>query len=272
MRPSAFDELADTYDAAFTETTVGRALRGIVWSRLEQLFRPAQSILELGCGTGQDAVRLAGRGVRVVATDPSPQMIRVARRKALNAHCGDLIEFRCLPMEAIGSFAQGELFDGVLSNFGAVNCVRDLQSLVADVAGRLRSGAPLLWVVMGRHAPWEWLWYLAKGRWHKAWRRLNPDGVEWRGLKISYPTPASVRTLLQPHFEVTRVAPLGVALPPGYASAWLDRSPFAARMLMELETRAQRSSLLASLSDHFIVEAVRRPRDAGRSDAPAAAP
>jgi SAM-dependent methyltransferase len=271
LRECAFDDLAGTYDATFTDTTVGRALREIVWSRLEQVFRPSQRILELGCGTGEDAVHLASRGVRVVATDPSSQMIQVARRKALIGNCQERIDFHCLAMEDIGSFADGDVFEGVLSNFGAVNCVQNLQALVADVAERLIPGAPLLWVVMGRHAPWEWLWYLMTGRWHKAWRRLRPSGIEWRGLTISYPTPAQMRSLLLPYFAVTRLAPLGVALPPSYASAWLDRSPFAARVLTRLEWWAHRSSLLASWSDHFIVEAVRLPRGSAHADTPAGA-
>jgi SAM-dependent methyltransferase len=260
LRYCAFDDMAGTYDATFTDTKVGRALREIVWSRLENVFRPSQRILELGCGTGEDAVRLASRGVRVVATDVSSQMIQMARRKALIENCQERIEFRCLAMEDIGSFADGEVFDGVLSNFGAVNCIQDLQALVADVAERLSPGAPLLWVIMGRNAPWEWLWYLMRGSWRKAWRRLRPGGVEWRGLTISYPTPAQMRSLLLPHFTVTRLAPLGVALPPSYAAAWLDRSPFAVKVLTRLESWAQRSTMLASWSDHFIVEAVRLPR------------
>ena len=260
MHDCAFDEMAGTYDATFTDTTVGRALREIVWSRLEQVFRPSQRILELGCGTGEDAVRLASCGLRVVATDPSAGMIQIARHKALSGNCQERIEFRCVAMEDIGSFAADDVFDGVLSNFGAVNCVQNLQALVADVAHRLAPGAPLLWVVMGRHAPWEWVWYLMRGQWRKAWRRLRPGGVEWRGLTISYPTPAQVRSLLRPYFEVTRVAPLGVVLPPSYAGAWLDHSPSAATILTRLERWAQRSSLLASLSDHFIVEATRLPR------------
>jgi SAM-dependent methyltransferase len=251
--------MAATYDATFTNTRVGRALREIVWSRFEQVFRPAQRILELGCGTGEDAVRLAGSGVRVVATDPSPRMIRMAQRKTLMANCDGRVEFRCVAMEDIGSFAEGEMFDGVLSNFGAVNCVRDLRTLVAEVAGRLGPGAPLLWVVMGRHAPWEWFWYLSRGQWRTAWRRLRRGGAAWRGMTISYPTPTEVRSLLRPHFTITRLAPLGVALPPGYAAAWLDRSSPAMAVLTRLEKWAQRSSLLASWSDHFIVEAVRLP-------------
>ncbi|HEY2679204.1 MAG TPA: class I SAM-dependent methyltransferase [Steroidobacteraceae bacterium] len=251
--------MAGSYDATFTDSKVGRVLREIVWLRLEQVFRPSQRILELGCGTGEDAVRLAGSGVRVVATDPSSNMIQMAHRKTLMANCQERIEFRCLAMEDIGSFAEGEVFDGVLSNFGAVNCVADLQRLVADVADRLAPGAALLWVVMGRHAPWEWFWYLTRGQWHKAWRRLRPGGIEWRGMTISYPTPARMRSLLLPFFKVTRVAPLGVALPPSYAAAWLDRSPLAATVLTRLERWAQRWSMLASWSDHFIVEAVRLP-------------
>lgn len=271
LRACAFDEMAATYDATFTDTRVGRALREIVWSRLEQTFRPAQRILELGCGTGEDAVRLAAGGVRVVATDPSSRMIQIARQKALNGNCQGGIEFRCLAMEDIGSFPDGEVFDGVLSNFGAVNCVRNLEALVADVADRLTPGAPLLWVVMGRHAPWEWLWYLMRGRWRKAWRRLHPGGVEWHGLTISYPTPAQMSALLRPYFTITRVAPLGVALPPSYAAAWLDRSPLVLTALTLLEKLAQRSSMLASCSDHFIVEATRLPRGSGHLSTPARA-
>jgi SAM-dependent methyltransferase len=260
MRHVPFDDMAGAYDAAFTDTKVGRALRKIVWSRLEQVFRAPQRILELGCGTGEDAVQLASRGVRVVATDCSSQMLGVARRKAAVGNCQSLVEFRCVAMEDIASFPEEDVFDGVLSNFGAVNCVKDLRQLVADVAARLAPGAPLLWVIMGRHAPWEWLWFLLKGRWGTAWRRLRPGGVEWRGMTISYPTPRQMRALLQPHFAIVRVAPLGVVLPPSYASAWLNRSPAAAKLLTRWEMWAQQLALLASWSDHFIVEAVRLPR------------
>jgi SAM-dependent methyltransferase len=271
LRNCAFDDIAGTYDATFTDTKVGRALREIVWSRLEKIFQPSQRILELGCGTGEDAVRLARRGTRVVATDPSWQMIQMARRKALIGNCQELIEFRCLAMEDIGSLADCDKFDGVLSNFGAVNCVQDLRALVVVLAERLAPGAPLLWVVMGRHAPWEWLWYLMRGRWRKAWRRLRLGGIEWRGLTISYPTPAQMRSLLLPHFTVTRMAPLGVALPPSYAAAWLDRAPLTAKVLTRLEGWAQRWSMLASCSDHFIVEAVRLPKSSGDVNTPARA-
>jgi SAM-dependent methyltransferase len=271
VRECAFDELAGSYDASFTDTPVGRALREIVWTRMERLFRRGHRVLELGCGTGEDAVCLAERGVRVVATDPSSRMLQIARAKATAHRCGTRIEFRCHGMQDLDAFSEGERFDGVLSNFGAVNCVADLPALLSSLAAQLVPGAPLLFVVMGRMAPWEWLWYLPRGQAGKAWRRLTPGGVHWRGMTISYPTPSEMERALAIHFEVTRVAPLGFVLPPSYAAAWLDHSPGMLKILARLESWAQRSRLLASWSDHFIIEARKKPSPESHSPASARA-
>jgi SAM-dependent methyltransferase len=257
----AFDPVAGTYDAVFTHTPIGRALRELVWLRLGATFQPSQRVLDIGCGTGEDALRLAGTGVCVVGTDASSQMIEVARKKALGLDPRGRVEFRCLPMEQIGAGFEGETFDGVLSNFGAVNCAEDLPALVSAVAARLAPGAPLLWVVMGRYVPWEWLWYLFRGEWRKALRRLQPGGVTWRGTTVRYPTPAQMRSLLCPYFSVRRITPLGFALPPSYAAAWLARSPRALRYLTRLEMLAQDVGPLASVADHYIVEAARLPAE-----------
>jgi ubiquinone/menaquinone biosynthesis C-methylase UbiE len=256
---SAFDSLADGYDAAFTDTAVGRALRALVWSRLDEIFQPRQRILELGCGTGEDAVRLARRGVEVLATDVSPQMIAVAQEKARRHNCSTRIEFHCVAMEDVATLLEGQSLDGVFSNFGALNCAADLSSLVTAVSRRLAAGAPLVWVIMGRHVPWEWMWYLCRGDLSRSLRRLRREGVAWQGIRISYPTPREMTAMLRPHFTVTRLSPLGCVLPPSYAAAWLNQAPRALAVLTRLEVLAQRSAALASLSDHYIVEATNSP-------------
>jgi SAM-dependent methyltransferase len=276
--PTAFDALAAEYDVAFTYTPLGQALRSLVWRRLDERFRDVHHALDLGCGTGEDALRLAQRGITVQAVDSSESMIRVARGKAECAGCAARIEWRCEPLESFCDATVPALtgatpacdgvepspdevtppFDGVVSNFGALNCVADLSQLVRHIAARVRSGGPLIWVLMGRHVPWEWLWYLSRGAPAKAWRRLQPGGVSWRGMKIRYPTPAQLVQLLQPHFVIDRIAPLGIALPPSYAATWLNHSPRSLRALTWLERRAQGSAFLARFSDHFMIEATRR--------------
>lgn len=257
MNVSAFDELASDYDVRFTGSAVGRALRNIVWARLEEAFRPCRTVLELGCGTGEDAIWLARRGFTVLASDASASMIEVARLKAEAAGCAERIEFRCFPMERVRAELGTRSFDAVLSDFGAINCVRDLSSLVTQVSALVRPGGRLLWVLMGKHVPWEWAWHLSRGEWARAWRRTRPGGVSWRGISVSYPTPAEMIRQLHPVFQVSRLTPLGLALPPSYAAGWLDRSPLALAMLGRLEAAGRRASFLARLADHYVVEATR---------------
>jgi hypothetical protein len=110
---------------------------------------------------------------------------------------------------------------------------------------------------MGRHVPWEWGWYLLRGDGRRAWRRLR-QSTDWRGLRIAYPHPGEVRRLLQPHFRIDAVRPLGVALPPSYAAGWLNQRPRLLRALLRVEESAQGQPGLAYCADHYIIEATRR--------------
>ena len=259
----AFDDLAAAYDAVFTASALGRRLRALTWERLDAALADSGHVLEIGCGTGEDAIHLALRGVRVLATDPSPSMLRVAAEKAAQAGVTRRIEFRCVPMERLGTELADERFDGVWSNFGAVNCVPRLDAAAAELADLLEPGAPLVWVVMGKHVPWEWLWFLSRGNTRKAFRRERRGGAVWRGMRIVYPTPAELTRMLAPHFAPTRCRPLGFVLPPSYASGWLERRPRLLAALARVERAAQRCEPLAGFADHYIFEARRLPaRDA----------
>jgi SAM-dependent methyltransferase len=261
LRPSApaFDDLASAYDATFTASGLGRCLRALAWEHLDVALAGASRILEIGCGTGEDAVHLALRGADVLATDPSPSMLRVAAEKAKHMGCAQRIELRCVPMERLGTELAGERFDGVWSNFGAINCVSRLDAAIVELAALVVPGAPLAWVVMGRHVPWEWAWFLAGGNRQKAFRRHRDSGAVWRGARIVYPTPAELERTVAPYFAMTRRAPLGFVLPPSYASAWLERRPRLLAALARVERAAQRCQPLAAFADHYIFEARRLP-------------
>ena len=258
-RAAAFDGLANAYDAEFTATALAKVLRGMVWERYEHCFAGREHLLEIGCGTGEDAVHLASRGHRVFATDASEQMVRVARHKAARAGVADRIQFQCVPIEELGAALLGQTFDGVYSNFGALNCAVRLDALAADLAAHLRGDAPLVCVVMGRHVPWEWAWFLARGEARKAFRRLRRGGARWRGLTVSYPTPTALASTLRPHFIARGSRALGAALPPSYAAGWLNRSPRALAMLTRAERALQRWPSTAAIADHYIFEAARSP-------------
>ncbi len=79
----AFDTIAEEYDTSFTNSIIGNAQREIVWSYLEKTLPKNKNlnILELNCGTGEDALWFAKKGHKVLATDISEKMLEITNDK-----------------------------------------------------------------------------------------------------------------------------------------------------------------------------------------------
>src|SRR5437016_1424344 len=117
----AFDHVAARYDVDATNVELSRWLRVRVWERLAGLFKSGDRVLEIGCGTGEDAIWLAKRGIHVTASDASAAMLAEARRKARQEGVGDLIELRQLDLARAAAWdVPNSAYDGVTSNFGPV--------------------------------------------------------------------------------------------------------------------------------------------------------
>jgi SAM-dependent methyltransferase len=83
-----FERLAPRYDELWTETAVGRAQRNAVWRVVDRLFGAGACVLDIGCGTGEDAAHLGSRGVLVYGIDASPAMVARARARGAMAEVG----------------------------------------------------------------------------------------------------------------------------------------------------------------------------------------
>ncbi|MBI3978713.1 MAG: class I SAM-dependent methyltransferase [Chloroflexi bacterium] len=257
MIPSPFDPVAADYDTRFTDTRLGRLLRQAVWDVAGAHFRPGMRVLEIGCGTGEDAVWLAGRGVRVVATDASAAMVTAARAKAAQRGVAGLVEVRQMPGEDLVAADLGGPFDGLFSNFGVLNCVDSPSSLVRGLAAMLRPGGSVVVVVMGPLCPWEVVWQLAHGRPDRAFRRLRPGGVTATigglPLRVCYPSARSLIAAFCPAFRVRTQVGLGILLPPTEAAGLVDRWPGLFDRLARWERRIAGWAPLRSLGDHYVL-------------------
>ena len=80
---TAFDQHAAAYDRVWTNAPAGRLQRDAVWRNLKPYLLPHGNILDLGCGTGEDAVWLMAAGLQVTAIDASPQMVTAARARGV---------------------------------------------------------------------------------------------------------------------------------------------------------------------------------------------
>ena len=254
-----FDAEAAGYDDSFSSSVIGLHMRRAVWQRLETCFSPGERVLELGCGTGEDALHLARCGLEVLAVDRSARMVEVARRKLAAAGLADRVELRQMAIEDFAKAGAVEPpIDGAFSNFGALNCVADLAPVAESLAACLRPGAKAVLCLMGPWVPWEWLWFLLRGHPRTAVRRLRPGGVIWRGIAVHYPSIGSLKRTFQPSFELRRVAAVGALVPPSYAEPWAAKRPQRIAWLDRWERRFETRAPLPWLADHYLAELERK--------------
>lgn len=276
MREAAFDSIAAEYDQEFTHTRLARVLREKVWSRLSANFKVGDHILELNCGTGEDAAWLAQHGMTVIATDVSTAMLEVAQQKAQRAGMSQWIEIRWLDLSgaqtgfeaftgsawlakpAASSSPDSARFDGVLSNFGGLNCVRDLRPLASMLSEVVKPGGRLILVPMNRWCLWESIWHGLHLQPRLALRRLQRDGVDATvgngKAHVWYPSIRSLRQVFGPTFKLRRVIGLGVFLPPSYLESVVARRPRLFNLLTRLERATAARFPFNRLADHVILE------------------
>jgi len=259
VHAAPFDHIAETYDEVFTESPIGRAQREAVWHELDRTFRPGQRILELNCGTGLDAAHLAGRGVEVLACDSAPRMVEVGRRRLKSLGSELPVDFRVLTTEQIAELEAEGPFDGAFSNFGGLNCVRELRAVARNLGRLLRPRATAMLCMLNRLAAWEVVWYLAQGRPRKALRRFQRSGAVGRlsegvTVQVYYPSIREMARTFSPEFKLVRFKGIGVTVPPSYCSKLAHHFPLVLRTMAMADRRVSRWPVLRSIGDHILFE------------------
>ncbi len=254
-----FDGVADRYDEVFTTSRIGLAQRASVWRELERTFHAGDCVLEIGCGTGVDACFLADRGVHVLACDSSSRMIAITTRRLINHHHAGRVQPQILAAEEIRTLRGAEPFDGVFSNFGALNCVQNIPALAKDLAPLVRPGAAVLLCWMGPCCLWEIFWYLAQAKPAKALRRLHRGGssalLSGGGyVHVHYPSLHSLARAFSPEFSLESIKGIGVAVPPSYLESAANRFPRLLRTAELVDSFLGRCPGIRILADHVLVK------------------
>jgi len=236
MLAAPFDRIAESYDAAWTSTAAGTNQRDAVWRVLDKLFAGGCHILDVGCGTGADAVHLISRGVRVTAIDPSAAMVSIACAKGIDA--------RQIAIEELdGSF------DGAMSNFGALNCVEDLAATGRELARLIRPSGHLAICLIARFCLRETLHFLRLGQARKAVRRWRGRAASSLGLTVHYPTVRRVVRSLSPHFTLQSRTGIGLLVPPSY----ITQSDDAIARLSRIDQHIAHWPVVRAAADHHLL-------------------
>ena len=259
---AAFDRASKSYDTDFSKTDLARNFRICVQKRLDVNFKPGMLVLDIGCGTGDDAIYLARRGISVVACDFSSGMLGKAKEKIEKSGHSKDIALRHIPVNGLTRLIE-ELplgFDGVYSNFGPINMVENLPRFAHINARLLEQGGKSLDVVMNRKPLFETLYFLLHLRTSRAfarWRGKALVPVGGSQIPCNFYQPSEIASIFSVYFSIDRIEALGLFLPPPYLDGHYRRRRKFYRRLEGLDRFLSRQAIFNTMGDHFIIEMTR---------------
>jgi len=252
----AFDSLANDYDELFTCSVIGRAQRDAVWQALLNTFRLGERILEINCGTGEDALFLARHGMTVFACDASERMVAIAKHRQEMEAPGSTVQFAFLPTEQLSELSEFSRFDGAFSNFSGLNCVADLRKAAHDLYRLVRPGGSLLLCLSTRYSLWESSWFLAHGKIDKAFRRWKRTAKAQLGgisIDIHYPTIRELRRTFDTGLRLVSITGIGITVPPSYLEPWAAEHPQIVQRMSQVDRMICNWPIVRAVGDHVLL-------------------
>jgi S-adenosylmethionine-dependent methyltransferase len=152
---SRFENDASRY-AAYLETPEGRLRADLAFANLQE-FLPASAgvnslrALDLGCGTGAAAVRLARLGIHVTLLDSSATMLALAERTIVEAGVSDKITVKRGDAAQLADIFQTGSFDIILCH-NLLEYVDDPGAVLRGAVRVMRDSSAILSVLVRNQA------------------------------------------------------------------------------------------------------------------------
>jgi SAM-dependent methyltransferase len=253
----AYDAIAAEYD---------EHVRGDDWMRQAlhahylRLFRTGDRVLDVGCGTGIDAIALARAGIRVLGIDGAPAVIERLRSKRSTAGVEDLVDARILTIQELDQL-RDQPFDGLISAFASLSSLPDLAQFADDAAHLVRPGGHLVLHMLNRFSLWEWLGYVSRRDWTAARRvgRLRKRQFSIGGVRVEhslYFGDEAYRLFFEGKFTLRARYSLGALRPP-HTVRRIPRAIVAALEWLDVRTGAW--PLLENAGRFFVLDLERLP-------------
>lgn len=247
-----FDQAAKNYDKHFTYSEIGKIQRNLVYENSKKHLKNIKNLLEINCGTGEDAIWLASHNIQVTATDISEKMIDVAKSKTNLEN----LTFKVLDINNLSK--ENQKSDFIFSNFGGLNCLTksELTQFFNSAAEILSDKGKMSLVIMPKNTIWEQFYFLLKFDFRNALRRKNNvafANVDGEKVATYYYNSKDIVHLSQVHFEILEVKPVGFFIPPSYLEPFFKNKKTLLKGLDFFENKIKNWSFLSKYADHYII-------------------
>jgi ubiquinone/menaquinone biosynthesis C-methylase UbiE len=251
----AFSKQSVIFDKLEEDNLILTWMRSQIHDHCLGFFKIGDSILELNCGTGIDAVFFAEHGMYVHATDISEGMLGELKKKVEARGIGNKISMQHCSFTELEK-VESKKFDHIFSDFGGLNCTENIEGVISRFKGLLKPGGTVTLVIMPPVCPWEILLAL-KGNFKTAFRRFKKDGadsnVEGIHFMTYYFSPARIIKAFGSDYTMAQLKGLACLVPPPYLENFPKKYPRIFKMLWQSEKKLNRVSPFNQWADHFIL-------------------
>lgn len=211
-----FSEASPIYDQKVLSNFINVNIRRQEMKLLLRLSVNRNRILEIGCGTGEEAsafIRSTGKPLTCI--DISSGMISAATSKMEKYGISNL--FTSYNIAARNSAAIGSVFDLIYSFNGAMNTEPDIRGMIESIGRITRKGSIVMVTVRNKFCLGERIVYALAGR-----GKMLPDRrgdfveVEVAGNRIRsrYYDSQEIRSFFEDSFTLRKIRGHAVVLPP----------------------------------------------------------
>ncbi len=237
----AFDSASEEYDYTIRHNYINTWIRKHSIRELVNVTRQSDVLLEIGCGTGAEAIQISKHVRGIVATDLSDRMLQTLKRKVLARKLDHKIVGLRLRASEISEVAD-HLPNGkarVAYSFnGALNCEPELPRVPEQLSKIIDEDGYFVCSVRNILCLSEILSHSLVFQFNKMTaRKEQPIMVSVGGMDIPcyYYSPRTFVQFFRPYFRVRKMVGLPAFLPPAYLSDYFVRTGRFGSYLEKLE-------------------------------------
>lgn len=242
----AFDSASEEYDYTINRNYINSWIRKRSLDELFELVRPEDVLLEIGCGTGAEAVQISKRAARIIATDISEKMLELLRTKV---HAKKLerkitgVRVRASNISSVRSSIPDGRVRIAYSFNGALNCEPDISQFPEQLSSLLEEQGYFVCSIRNTLCLSEIVSHSIVFQFDNP-RKKQPTMVSVGGMDVPsyYYPPHRFSQFFQPYFHVRKIIGLPAILPPAYLNEYYLKTGIFRRVLEKLEL---------SLADYF---------------------
>lgn len=254
---AAFTGQAPVFDELYNADTIINYKRARVRRHVLKNLAPGASILELNCGTGEDATYFAKKGFKVHATDISAGMLYQLVQKVEKKKLQKRVSFELCSFTNLHELKKKGRYDLVFSNFAGLNCSGELDKVLASLPALLNPGGLATLVILPKFCLWETL-LVFKGKFRTAFRRFFSDKgrkarVEGTYFKCWYYNPSYILKRIKNDFDLVDIEGLCTIVPPSYIEGFAEKHPSAFKFLRKWENRLKNRWPWVYIGDYYII-------------------